>query len=430
MCGKLDTVPKHAERRNRGNRRTFQKPAHDCATLMAPQICSQFASLYPNTMTRAVLFLGSTGAGKSTLINKLSGKEEAKVSHSRWEDGTATLTPVVDGVDMDLVYMDTPGLNSANFKVCVTELFQHYHGDKKVLIVLVLSTQTSRVQDFIQTFDKTVDDLIGNDKDFFVVWTHYDEKQPDEDDYAHVLKRYKGKAKVFCDSGSSMVTNGISALKGALSAKDLFSTLKVNKAPVKSVPLPLRAPSLPPSVNKPPTGPSATAVAKKNPPVYPLGFPGFITCVDHFNVKPLRKGELEKCIAAVLKAKEDDEVEYQALKLVGDAAVRYLVYTCLYGGGERALIETKAKKLLDNDDECAMPRFFNEHIATAHKAMFQNEVLSGHRKADVVEALIEFARRNGCRALKFIITELFRLVGMEEAIKMKKAIKTEKAVKV
>jgi GTP-binding protein EngB required for normal cell division len=366
-------------------------------------------------MSHAVLFLGSAGAGKSTLINTLSGKEEAKVSHSRWEDGTATLTPIVDGTDKDLVYIDTPGLNSAHFKVCVTELFQHYHGDKKVLVVLVLSTQTARVQDFIQTFDKTVDDLIGNDKDFFVVWTHYDEKQPDEDDFAHVLERYKGKAKVFCDSGASVVTNGISALKEAFSAKDLFCTLKVNKTPVKPAPVLLRAPSLPPS--------KAMVAAEKSPPVFPLGFPVSLTCVDHFKAKQQKKGELEKCIAAVLVAKKDEGMEYQNLKLMGDAAIRELVYNSVYGGGERDLVATKSKPLLDNGDDCAMPRFFDKYIAKAHKATFENEVLSGHGKADVVEALVELARRNGCRALKFINIELFKLVGMEEAVKMEKATK-------
>jgi GTP-binding protein EngB required for normal cell division len=368
-------------------------------------------------MTRAVLFLGSAGAGKSTLINKLSGKEEAKVSHSRWEDGTATLTAIEDVADTDLVYIDTPGLNSAQFKVCVTELFQHNHAGKKVLVVLVLSTQTARVQDSIQTFDKTLDDLVGLDKVFFVVWTHYDEKQPDEDDFAHVLERYKGKAKVFCDSGASVVTNGISALKEAFSAKDLFSTLKVNEAPVELAPVPLRAPSLS-SANKSATGPKATVAAEKKPPVFPLGFPSNISSVDDFKVKPKKKGQLEQYVVDVLLAKRAGKLEYQALQLMGDAAIRYLAYNCLYGGGERALIETEAKKLLDNGDDCAMPLFFDKYIAKRHRVLFGEETLSGHGKANVVEALIEYARRNPTRVLKFIVSELFKLVGMEEAIKM------------
>jgi energy-coupling factor transporter ATP-binding protein EcfA2 len=373
-------------------------------------------------MKRAVLIVGPAGVGKSTLINILSGKGEAVVSHSMWDDGTAKLTSIEDVADKDLVYIDTPGLNSATYKVCLTEVFQHDYADKKVLVVLVLSTQTARVQDFIETFDRVVDNLIGNDKMFFIVWTHSDEKTPRSVDVAGVFKRYGSRARVFCDSSIPSDIKGISALKEAFSVEDLFCTLKVNKAPAQSASVPLAAsPVLAPAVN-PLKGAKASVALKCHIPVtFPLGFPLCIAFIGHFKVKPQRKGALEKCIADVLEVKKTSALSYQAMKLLGDAAGKMFVYNCFYASGEREWIETNSKRLLDNGDDCAMPLFFDKYIADAHKKKFENEVMSAHGKADVVEALIEYARRHTTRdyadALKFIIREMFRLVGMGGVIK-------------
>jgi len=61
-----------------------------------------------------------------------------------------------------------------------------------------------------------------------------------------------------------------------------------------------------------------------------------------------------------------------------------------------------------------MPKFFDEYVAVEHNKQLPNEEfpLSAHGKADVVEALLELARRSGtkegARVFKFIMSTLLR----------------------
>lgn len=92
------------------------------------------------SVRKVVVFLGSAGAGKSTLINDISGKTEAIVSERICVDGTAVVCTIEDNSDPSLLYVDTPGLDSNNFSISVHERIQVLHEKNTILIVLVTAT--------------------------------------------------------------------------------------------------------------------------------------------------------------------------------------------------------------------------------------------------------------------------------------------------
>lgn len=107
-------------------------------------------------MSRVALFLGSAGAGKSTLINKLLGKEVSSVSHLKLVDGTARIQGFPDFEDIALQLIDTPGIDSVNFPCCVTEQIQNLFPEQDVLVVLVMNAKSRRVTSYMDKIEETI----------------------------------------------------------------------------------------------------------------------------------------------------------------------------------------------------------------------------------------------------------------------------------
>jgi len=123
--------------------------------------------------------------------------------------------------------------------------------------------------------------------------------------------------------------------------------------------------------------------------------------------------KLNLLIEEVIQIKKVGGVEYQNLKVMGDAILRPIVLEYMYAKkGELDELTNTARIVLDNEQDYAMPKFFDSYIAREHHKQLPNEqsFLSAHGKADVVEALLELARRNDTKArvFKFMMSALLK----------------------
>jgi hypothetical protein len=376
-------------------------------------------------MKRAVLFLGSAGAGKSTLVNKLTApRSDAAVGNSKFEDGTAGAT-TIPGLEHDMSFIDTVGLDSNNYTSHVTEKFQTDHIDERVLLVLVADVRMARLTSVLSKFARIIGDLVG-DKPFFIVWTHCLPGQglPDGD-LAETKKKYPN-ARMFFDG----TQQEIETLKSSFSDVSLFCSVKacVTKPSTAAVAAPAVAPAVKPAAISAPA--KAKSEAKVATPLRkPLGLPQILHTMAGFRYKPDYKGGFDAHLQKVLQIKKSDFVQYQQLKLLGDADLKIFVLRCLVISERTEELEKTADLVTTNKPEGAMATFFDLNIAKHHDKVFPNEAkemataVGSHGKADVVEALLEYTRSvNGPQthayayAYRYIMVELFKLAGLADVL--------------
>lgn len=130
------------------------------------------------------------------------------------------------------------------------------------------------------------------------------------------------------------------------------------------------------------------------------------------------RGKFDALCKEAISLKKSEPKKYQIYKLLGDAYLKPIVLNLIVSYFNDFSIdievEEEAKLVLENHNECAMPKFFDKYLSYAHDIAEPNEIghLTGHAKADVVETLLELARNRGDgHAYMFIIQELFILVG-------------------
>ncbi len=143
----------------------------------------------------------------------------------------------------------------------------------------------------------------------------------------------------------------------------------------------------------------------------PLGFPNKLNSFRGFIDCPNSEVNLKSLIRDLLEIKQENDNEFQVMKLMGDAYLKPFVLTYLYEQGLRHDLEEKTREVIGNGGNAPMPQFFNQFVKPEHDKTFPfpNEVnsISDHGKADVVEALLELARRNrDSVSYKFIVMQL------------------------
>lgn len=324
-------------------------------------------------------------------------------------DGTANIQTIDDLDEPTLKLIDTPGLDSSNFTVHVTEQIQKKHHDQQLLIVLVINARSPRVTSYISKFATIMLDLVGNER-FCILWTNHAPGSLDPMD----LNAMQGKfplAQMCYDSDLA------SFRQTFLANFNIFKPLKATVA--KAV-----AAASPPTVlGKRAAAASADATEPtqvKAPRGFPLSLPVILQTRFGFSMHLKKNHTLfEARVQTVLLLKKTGGTEYQALKLMGDAILKPTVLNCLYAHGERDELETKAHRVTDEGADCAMPRFFAKHLATTHAQVFPRETstLSPHGQCDVVEALLEHTRvHRDAYGFRFILVELFTLVGMGDVV--------------
>jgi len=374
-------------------------------------------------MSRAVFYCGSAGVGKSTLINRITGRELARVSHRMLKDGTEGVQLIADPSDPHLGHIDLPGLDSKNFPTRVTEQIQNQFPDTKLVAALVLSRQDGRITSFIDKFHAIKNDLIGNDATFAIIWTRDAKVSPEN--IADIQNEYPN-AIMFEDGDVA----GIRAFfadgllfkrQNKVVAKEILASVAVQYAATAR-----------PSMTPP--------VAAKTPP-FLLGPPAHLLYIQGFrDTVPSADPPLKTLVQKVLEIKKLSvgsvtsfqhwtaaEVKrltpssYTHYHLLGDAVVNMLAMHIVYASGEFGDLETMTDKITGNGVECAMPRFFRKHLQAAHDVLFPNEKgkISAHAMTDVVEALLALAMhsgKSGVRIFRFMITEFFVLVNMGKCV--------------
>jgi GTPase SAR1 family protein len=330
---------------------------------------------------RAVLVLGSAGVGKSTLINRISGKSEATVSHQFLVDGTSELETVVDSTDAQLEYLDTPGLDSNNFSRSIGESVRQHHADYRFLVVLVLSNSAARATCYLAKFETLLDDLIGA-KPFVIYWTGEGKAS---DQKVEEIKRKFPQAICLTDVAHER-------FKEVLADRTRFYEL-AGKPKINNV------------------SPSLKIRAQPMPPIgLPKNFSKRYRSQSDAN--SIKADAIEPLVDAVLQVKERRDREWVRLKQMGDAQLKDMILQILYSNGEREHLETKMLLVTTaNSDGSPMVRFFNQHIQRSYQAKFPTEDLAFRTKADFVEALLQIAReRRNTSASIFIFKSLLNYI--------------------
>lgn len=347
---------------------------------------------------RAIVFVGSVGTGKSTLINKLREVKDddeenaARVGHRDDEDGTETITEYQDTVDPDLLLIDTPGLDSANFSAHVVEKVQNLN--RKLMIVLVTSKRNVRITCKTK-FEQIMRDLFNPSAQFCSIQTF--STLPIEE-FSGYLENIS-YVQVHKDSD-------LKSFRETFSNPEMFHTPKAIVAAVKA------AEAVANRVAQPQKMKAVVASPKvKAPREFPLGIPPFLNQKDAFkNRQPKQQGKFEDLCNEVVALKKEGSFEWQSSKLLGDSHLQSTVYSLIKKLNGNEKIKTTAEPILKNDG--AMALFFDKHLAAKHDKALPNEkiTIDNHGISDVVEALLELARSKGDTfAFMFIIEELFVL---------------------
>ncbi len=113
---------------------------------------------------------------------------------------------------------------------------------------------------------------------------------------------------------------------------------------------------------------------------------------------------LKSLVKDLLQIKQQNDNEFQVMKLMGDAYLKPFVLTYFYEQGLRGDLEEKTRGVIGNSGNAPMPQFFDQFVKPEHDKTFPNEVnsISDHGKADV-----ELARKNrDSVSYKFIVMHL------------------------
>jgi predicted GTPase len=336
---------------------------------------------------KKVIVVGSAGAGKSTLINNYLGRDEASASERKFRDGTDKLKIIP--VDANLSFVDTPGLDSVNFPTNMTEDIQNKCNGSQVLFLLMVNGSCDRVTSWLKKLKEVLENVIGPYKGakFLFMWRNSNVvSESDRND-----ARAEFPHAIFLDT--------IESLRNHIADSTLYKVPVVHQV-TPQINLNKGDPHLLPALKK------LNAIMKAAPPKPPAPRNKILVCASSMattrdfdqlggTLKKKKHNQLfVDAINEVLDIKKNSPKDYQTMKLMGDAWLKFFALAYFKSKLHADDLGTRILPVTGNDDDCAMPRFFNTYIKKSHDHIFpsERELISSHGKADVVEALIDHIR--------------------------------------
>jgi GTPase SAR1 family protein len=299
-------------------------------------------------MNKLNVILGPAGTGKSTLINQLTGKSNANVSHDAHRDGT-DVCQIIEN------FVDTPGLDSENVKFdsFVNQLKELGEEGQQFSLFLVLNCPRVQLFSTMEAFEQYR---------FYIIWVIDPEAETEESWRQKCPEALLGQYK----------TKDIQQLIAQIDAGQCVR-LKINSPPVST------------STQKPIDKTSilrcrfafVLKLLHECPSRPDLLKPKFKVCLQQFYEK-------------VKVCKDERSEEYLKLKVLGDAFLRTFAYAELYlSDREISDYDSDTQNILGNGVGQFMAKFYDHNIASCIAA--PTGELNGHSKADFVEAMIASA---------------------------------------
>lgn len=356
--------------------------------------------------SRAVLVVGESGEGKSTLINLVvgAGAEPTVVSHSKSKDGTLDVQAVASSKSRPELWIDTPGMNSSEANASITEQVQMKFMDKEILLLLVLNKRRGRVTPCFKKFIELQKNFFKPSTPFLMVWVG-DGSLPESD--------HDDVAEIFPEAIQLDITDhDIQELEETVKRPDLFKIISKREAEIK---LEIKSEIK--------SGKAKQVAAKKKskqvipqPVAVSKQFIGFSKAFSRKNFfkQSDPPPSFENMVRRLLVVKSEGGDEFRVLKMMGDTTLRLVTYEQIYRMGYIAEMEGIANLIIGNSQGSAMSRFFDSHLTKLHDKAIPAErgKIKDHAKCDVVEALIEYTRLNNhVLGIQFIFSQLFIYSG-------------------
>ena len=332
-------------------------------------------------MSRAVLVVGSTGAGKSTLINDLVKGAAAPVGNSLFSDGTKEVSIVVDpDTSATVSFVDTPGLDSREIRMDIAYQVKKLCPDTKILIVLVISKSHKRISTYKDKIHTLMSGLFDVPSKFIVAWVG-DEKLS-EDDTKILKEEFPGAIQI------NVAKKDFKELKSRIAEVGLYTSIK---APVIT-----------------------TDPTKKNEDVIPVqltvGFPLWLSKPDSFTTPDRVPREMDNVMKSLLVYKDSRVADYKVLVLMGESLLETLSYQYMLREKMTDDMEDRSTKMLLKAKDSALSNLFTNHLPMIYEKVAPGKkALSVNEQCEFVLALAEFARKtNSGEVLKFVTTEIFK----------------------
>ena len=332
-------------------------------------------------MSRAVLVVCSTGAGKSTLINDLVKGAAAPVGNSLFSDGTKEVSIVVDpDTSATVSFVDTPGLDSREIRMDIAYQVKKLCPDTKILIVLVISKSHKRISTYKDKIHTLMSGLFDAPSKFIVAWVG-DEKLS-EDDTKILKEEFPGAIQI------NVAKKDFKELKTRIAEVGLYTSIR---APVIT-----------------------TDPTKKNEDVIPVqltvGFPLWLSKPDSFTTPDRVPREMDNVMKSLLVYKDSRLADYKVLVLMGESLLETLSYQYMLREKMTDDMEDRATKMLLKTKDSALSNLFTNHLPMIYEKVAPGKkAFSVNEQCEFVLALAEFARKtNSGEVLKFVTTEIFK----------------------
>lgn len=348
-------------------------------------------------MSKATFVIfGRPGAGKSTLINKLSNAtdahvERSKVERSKFKDGTDKVKVIQqEGV----TYVDTPGLGSDEFRLSPASIRDECLkvGSNNVIVLLVLSKQVGKVTTLRTLFTEQL--KYFENPVFAIVWSR---KADDLDQYEvdkkeakeHFGRNLQGQFDM--ETTTQILLESLRIVPSTGFTTDLLKDSPSNKRKKTSTVVKIEYPTIIDSTTKiekvAPTARQNT-IARLQSSVSVLNTP--------LKADEAQKTGVKKAMDEAFKELQDmnKSLKFSKYKEVGDALLRALVYYSVIID-EPNLSEGLVHicgGILGNKPDDVMSMFFDQHAPDQlTKEHAPGISYSAHTKADYVEALYHYA---------------------------------------
>ena len=146
------------------------------------------------------LFVGNPGAGKSSIVNALAGKEVSKAEVSQTGAGVTTAFISYNDVANKRIYLDTPGLeetdlNKKNNAAKQIEMALKQNGKYKIFFIINLDAGRVSPAD-VATFNTVMDAINLSHKPFSIILNKI------EKDEKSLLENDKARALIFTNLNS------------------------------------------------------------------------------------------------------------------------------------------------------------------------------------------------------------------------------------
>ena len=332
-------------------------------------------------MASTFVIFGRPGAGKSSLINKLSGTDKANVESSKFKDGTSKVTEIHEGGN---TFVDTPGLGSEDFRL-LPESVRKKCGTKDVIVILVISKRDDKITTIRPLFKEILNYF--NPPVFSIVWSR------DADDRSQHEKDKKEAAEHFgvelCNQFDMQVPE--SELLDSLLRDAHTTRFKAHSHPTST------SAAVPKSSLKTPISPAAKICRSLHSNISMIENP--LKQVDK-NPKPAVVGE------AFVALK--NHPKFGKFAELGDALLRLLVYSYfdaypVEGSNEKFV--HLCSEILGNKDSDVMASFFDAHAPPEMNGIASSSY-SAHTKADYVEALMIYPEQKSVQ--KYVLSWILR----------------------